>query len=187
MVAQQHSTTVTFGTLKKAGRYPLARRISRTWRAGGSTCTTGCARGAAELRELAEEAGATLELKASVSGRPVATSLEWVEFADSSFATGDGGMPGEIEGARAAAEELEVMPLLLAGGASEEAVAFKVRSFVAEGSRTELVCEWSELRLCSNVVVAGKTEAARGVLRAFCAVLSGRFDFCARSCCASPG
>jgi len=183
MVAQEDSTTVTFGTLKKAGRYPLARRISRTWRAGGSICTTGCARGAAELRELAEEAGATLDLKASVSGRPGATSLEWVEFADSSFATGDGG----IEVARAAAEELEVMPLLLAGGASEEAVAPKVMSFVAEGSRTALVCEWSELRLCSNVVVAGKTEVARGVLRAFGAVLSGRFDFCARSSCASPG
>jgi len=128
---------VTFGTLIKAGRYPLARRISRTWRAGGSICTTGCARGAAELRELAEEAGATLDL--SVSGRPGATSLEWVEFADSSFATGDGGTAGEIEVARAAAEELVVMPLLLAGGVSEEAVAPKMRSFVAEGSRSELV------------------------------------------------
>ena len=128
---------VTFGTLIKAGRYPLARRISRTWRAGGSIGTTGCARGAAELRELAEEAGATLDLR--VSGRPGATSLEWVEFADSSFATGDGGMAGEIEVARAAAEELEVMPLLLAGGVSEEAVAPKMMSFVAECSRTELV------------------------------------------------
>jgi hypothetical protein len=65
--------------------------------------------------------------------------LEWVEFADSSFATGDDGMAVEIEVARAAAEELEVMPLLLAGGVSEEAVAPKMMSFVAEGSRTELV------------------------------------------------
>jgi hypothetical protein len=174
--------------LKKGAWYPLGRWISRTWRAGGSICIRGCATGAAESRELAEEAGATLDLKASVSGRLGATSLEWVEFADGSFATGNGGTAGEIAGARAEADELEVVPPLLGvGGASEEAVAPKVMPFVAEGSRSELVCDWFELRLCSNVVVAGETEAACGALRAFCAVLSASFDFCSRSCCTSPG
>jgi hypothetical protein len=89
----------------------------------------------------------------------------------------------------AGAEEEEPAATLLLLGATEApagGVTPKVMSFV-EASPSELVRDWFELRLCSTVLVAGKAEAARGALRAFCAVLSGRFNSCSRSRRASAG
>jgi hypothetical protein len=51
-------------------------------------------------------------------------------------------------------------------------------SFVEEPSLSELVRDWFELRVRSTVLVAGKEELARGALRAFCVVLSGRLNVC---------
>jgi hypothetical protein len=132
--------------------------------------------------------GATLDLDPIVSGALGATSFEEIEFEDGSFAVGTGEMAGGMGAAGTEAEELRLMPLVLdAGGASEEAVATKVMSVVVEGARSELACDWSELRLCSNVVVTGKVKAVRGAVRAFCAVSGGSFNFCARSRGASTG
>jgi hypothetical protein len=90
----------------------------------------------------------------------------------------------------AGGEEEEPATTLLLLGATEAPAGGatpKVMSFVEEASLSELVRDWFELRLRSTVLVAGKEEVARGTLRAFRVVSSGRFNFCSRSRCASAG
>jgi hypothetical protein len=73
----------------------------------------------------------------------------------------------------AGAEEEEPAATLLLLGATEAPAGGatpKVVSFVEEASPSELARDWFELRLRSTVLVAGKEEAARGALRAFCVV-----------------
>ena len=105
------------------------------------------------------------------------------------MAAGDGEMAGGIA-ALASAEEKEPAATLLLLGATKAPAGgapAKVMSFVEEASPSDLVRHWFLLRLRSIVLVAGKEEAARGGLRAFCAALSGRLNFCSRSRCASAG
>jgi hypothetical protein len=98
-------------------------------------------------------------------------------------------MAGGIAAFAGADEEEPAATLLLLGATEAPAggTTPKMMSFVEEASLSELVRDWFELRLRSTVLVAGKEEAAREVLRAFCVVLSGRFNFRSRSRCASAG
>ncbi len=98
-------------------------------------------------------------------------------------------MAGGIAAFAGAEEEEPAATLLLLGATEAPAggATPKLMSFVEEASPSGLVRDWFELRLRPTVLVAGKEEAARGALRAFCVVLSGRFNFCSRSRCASAG
>jgi len=98
-------------------------------------------------------------------------------------------MAGGIAAFAGAEEEEPAATRLLLGATEAPAggATPKLMSFVEEASPSGLVRDWFELRLRPTVLVAGKEEAARGALRAFCVVLSGRFNFCSRSRGASAG
>src|SRR5215467_6384733 len=90
----------------------------------------------------------------------------------------------------AGTEEEEPAATLLLLGATEAPAGGatpKLKSFVEESSPSELVRDWFELRLRWIVVAVEKEAAARGVLGAFCVVLSGRLNLCSRPRCPSAG